>query len=105
MGASLCSTAATSADPITANWYRCAGLQSTLAPPSRRTGRRRAEEPDRLMEWGFREFENVVLFKTAEVVEEVPVWLGSRPTVPLIFGGREGRDEPVGVRGGVVGAE
>ncbi len=54
--------------------------------------RARAEEPDRLMEWGFRECENVVLFKTAEVVEEVPVWLGVRPTVPLIFGGREGRD-------------
>ena len=56
------------------------------------TMRSRAEEPDRLMEWAFREFENVVLFKTAEVVEEVPVWLGARPTVPLIFGGREGRD-------------
>jgi D-alanyl-D-alanine carboxypeptidase (penicillin-binding protein 5/6) len=56
------------------------------------TMRARAEEPDRLMEWGFREFENVVLFKTAEVVEEAPVWLGARPTVPLIFGGREGRD-------------
>ncbi len=56
------------------------------------TMRARAEEPDRLTEWGFREFENVVLFKTAEVVEEVPVWLGARPTVPLIFGGREGRD-------------
>ncbi len=56
------------------------------------TMRARSEEPDRLTEWGFREFENVVLFKTAEVVEEVPVWLGSRPTVPLIFGGREGRD-------------
>ncbi len=56
------------------------------------TMRARAEEPDRLMEWGFREFENIVLFRTAEVVEEVPVWLGTRPSVPLIFGGREGRD-------------
>jgi D-alanyl-D-alanine carboxypeptidase (penicillin-binding protein 5/6) len=45
-----------------------------------------------LLEWGFREFENVVLFRTAEVVEQVPVWLGARPTVPLVFGGREGRD-------------
>ncbi len=52
----------------------------------------RLEEPERLMEWGFREFENIVLFRTAEVVEEVPVWLGTRPSVPLIFGGREGRD-------------
>ena len=35
---------------------------------------------------------DAVLFRTAEVVEEVPVWLGTRPSVPLIFGGREGRD-------------
>ncbi|MEA3031840.1 MAG: hypothetical protein QOG13_3165, partial [Sphingomonadales bacterium] len=38
----------------------------------------RAEESERLLEWGFREFENVVLFKAADVVEEVPVHLGNR---------------------------
>jgi D-alanyl-D-alanine carboxypeptidase (penicillin-binding protein 5/6) len=50
--------------------------------------RARAEESERLMEWGFREFENVVLFKASDTVEEVPVWLGSRSTVPLV-GGRD----------------
>ncbi len=46
----------------------------------------RAEESERLLEWGFREFENVVLFRAADTVEEVPVYLGERPTVPLVAG-------------------
>ncbi|MBS7791453.1 D-alanyl-D-alanine carboxypeptidase [Roseococcus sp. SDR] len=52
------------------------------------TMRARAEESERLMEWGFREFDNVVLFRAADTIEEVPVHLGDRRTVPLI-GGRE----------------
>lgn len=50
--------------------------------------RARAEESERLMEWGFREFENVVLFRAADTIEEIPVWLGERKTVPLV-GGRD----------------
>jgi D-alanyl-D-alanine carboxypeptidase (penicillin-binding protein 5/6) len=50
--------------------------------------RARAEESERLLEWGFREFDNVVLFRAADTIEEVPVHLGERRTVPLI-GGRE----------------
>ncbi|MBW8271319.1 D-alanyl-D-alanine carboxypeptidase [Caldovatus sp. SYSU G05006] len=50
--------------------------------------RARTEETERLMEWGFREFENVVLFRAADTVEEAPVWLGERRTVPLV-GGRD----------------
>ncbi len=48
----------------------------------------RAEEGERLMEWAFREFENVTLFTAGDVVEKVPVWLGASPTVPLV-GGRD----------------
>ena len=48
----------------------------------------RAEESERLMEWGFREFDNVLLFRAADTIEEVPVHLGDRRTVPLV-GGRE----------------
>jgi serine-type D-Ala-D-Ala carboxypeptidase (penicillin-binding protein 5/6) len=44
----------------------------------------RAEESERLLEWGFREFENVSLFRAGETVEEVPVHLGDRRTVPLV---------------------
>lgn len=48
--------------------------------------RARAEESERLLEWGFREFENVVLFRASDVVEQVPVYLGERATVPLVGG-------------------
>ncbi len=48
--------------------------------------RARAEDSERLLEWGFREFDNVVLFRAADTVEEVPVYLGDRPTVPLVAG-------------------
>jgi len=50
--------------------------------------RARAEEAERLIEWGFREFDNVVLFRAADTIDEVPVYLGDRPAVPLV-GGRD----------------
>jgi D-alanyl-D-alanine carboxypeptidase (penicillin-binding protein 5/6) len=46
----------------------------------------RAEESERLMGWAFREFENVRLFSAAETVENAPVYLGERDTVPLVAG-------------------
>jgi D-alanyl-D-alanine carboxypeptidase (penicillin-binding protein 5/6) len=45
----------------------------------------RARESARLMEWGFREFDNYTLFKAGETVTEADVWLGSAPTVPLVI--------------------
>lgn len=48
--------------------------------------RQRAEESTRLIEWAFREFENVTLFTAGDVVDEAPVWLGERRTVPLVGG-------------------
>jgi len=48
----------------------------------------RAEESERLLEWSYREFENVTLFTAGDVVEQVPVWLGTTRTVPLV-GGRD----------------
>jgi D-alanyl-D-alanine carboxypeptidase (penicillin-binding protein 5/6) len=50
--------------------------------------RARGEEGERLLEWAFREFENVSLFAAGDVIEQAPVWLGNAPTVPLI-GGRD----------------
>ena len=46
----------------------------------------RAEESERLLEWSFREFENVTLFAAGDTVESARVWLGARPTVPLVGG-------------------
>lgn len=48
----------------------------------------RAEESERLMEWAFREFEAVVLFRAQDTIEEVPVYLGERAKVPMV-GGRD----------------
>ncbi|WP_137124478.1 D-alanyl-D-alanine carboxypeptidase family protein [Roseomonas sp. HF4] len=50
--------------------------------------RARAEESERLMEWAFREFEAVVLFRAQDTIEEVPVYLGERSKVPMV-GGRD----------------
>jgi D-alanyl-D-alanine carboxypeptidase (penicillin-binding protein 5/6) len=43
----------------------------------------RAEESTRLIEYAFREFENVPLVKAGEQVETASVWLGEEDTVPL----------------------
>lgn len=44
----------------------------------------RANEGERLLEWGFREFEVVELFDVGEVVEQADVWLGASELVPLV---------------------
>lgn len=46
----------------------------------------RVEESIRLMNWAFANFENVTLFARNDVVENAPVYLGDRPTVPLMGG-------------------
>jgi len=68
-----------------------------LAASAKRSGRRlvlvlngmsseneRKQESARLMEWGFREFNNYTLFRKGEKVEDATVWLGTEPSVPLI---------------------
>jgi D-alanyl-D-alanine carboxypeptidase (penicillin-binding protein 5/6) len=52
------------------------------------TMKQRTEEGERMLEWAFREFEDVKLFTVGDTVEQAPVWLGSEPTVPLV-GGRD----------------
>ncbi len=44
----------------------------------------RAREAERLLDWGFREFNSYALFKAGEAVEEADVWLGQAATVPLV---------------------
>jgi len=46
---------------------------------------KRAREAERLLEWGFRSFDGYPLFTPGEVVEQAPVWLGDRRTVPLVL--------------------
>ncbi len=48
--------------------------------------KQRSEESERLLEWSFREFENVTLFTASDTVENAKVWLGASPSVPLVGG-------------------
>ncbi len=70
-----------------------------LVVSSKRNGRRiilvlngmtsmheRAEESERLMDWGFFNFEDVTLFSAGDVIQKVPVWLGTEHSVPLVAG-------------------
>jgi D-alanyl-D-alanine carboxypeptidase (penicillin-binding protein 5/6) len=70
-----------------------------LVASSKRNGRRvilvlngmtsmheRAEESERLMDWGFFNYEDVTLFSAGDVIENVPVWLGTSHSVPLVAG-------------------
>ncbi len=50
------------------------------------TQKARVEESERLIEWAFNSFENVALFGAGDTVENAPVWLGQRPSVPLVGG-------------------
>ena len=46
----------------------------------------RKEESVRMLNWAFATFENVKLFAANDIVENAPVYLGSRPSVPLVGG-------------------
>lgn len=47
--------------------------------------KQRAQEAERLLDWGFREYNNYDLFKSGEQVMDVGVWLGSAPAVSLLI--------------------
>ena len=46
----------------------------------------RSRETERILEWGFREFNNYALFKAGEKIADAEVWLGIGPKVPLVIG-------------------
>ena len=43
----------------------------------------RSQESERLIEWGFREFDNATIAKAGQTIETAPVWLGTAAEVPL----------------------
>jgi D-alanyl-D-alanine carboxypeptidase (penicillin-binding protein 5/6) len=49
--------------------------------PSEKT---RAEEAERLLSWGFREFASYTLFKSGEVLDVAPVFMGAEDDVELV---------------------
>ena len=44
----------------------------------------RSVEAERILSWGFREFENKVIFEENEIVDSANIWLGNKPNIPLI---------------------
>lgn len=47
------------------------------------SSRARAEEGERLLSWAFANFEDVRLFAKNQIVQSIPVWLGTQRTVPV----------------------
>lgn len=47
------------------------------------SAKERGRESERLLEWGFREFDNYDLFKKGQEVAKARVWLGAKDLVPL----------------------
>ncbi len=43
----------------------------------------RSRESERLLDWGFNEFDTYKIFSPGQVVDNAGVWLGVQPTVPL----------------------
>ena len=46
----------------------------------------RARETERLLEWAFASFENVRLLSQGQLIDTLPVWLGTAPSVTLVGG-------------------
>jgi D-alanyl-D-alanine carboxypeptidase (penicillin-binding protein 5/6) len=78
------------------------GQRLILVIAGAKSPRSRASEAERLLEYGFREFQHYKLFAPGETVQEADVWLGGRSRVPLVAPGgvavtmsREARKEMV----------
>ncbi|HCF18552.1 MAG TPA: D-alanyl-D-alanine carboxypeptidase, partial [Rhodospirillum rubrum] len=48
------------------------------------SNKERSEEAERLMSWGFRNFETVTLLKAGQPISDADVWMGEEETVPLV---------------------
>ena len=59
------------------------GRRLVLVVSGFRSVNERSREAERLLEWGFREFDNYKLFSANDVVTDADVWLGVSPKVPL----------------------
>jgi D-alanyl-D-alanine carboxypeptidase (penicillin-binding protein 5/6) len=49
------------------------------------TKKSRSIESERLLDWGFREFNNYTLFRNGQTVTEAKIWMGDRGVVPLLI--------------------
>lgn len=49
-----------------------------------KSNKERSEEADKIMNWGFREFDNYTILKQNTKVAEIPVWYGQKASVGLL---------------------
>ncbi len=49
-----------------------------------KSNKERSEEADKIMSWGFREFDNYTILKKGSKVAEIPVWYGTGNEVPMV---------------------
>lgn len=47
-----------------------------------KTMKERGQEAKKILDWGFREFDNYTFYTKGSVVEQIPVWMGAVETVP-----------------------
>lgn len=48
------------------------------------SNKERSEEADKIMSWGFREFDNYTILKKGAKIADIPVWYGTAKDVPMI---------------------
>lgn len=49
-----------------------------------KSNKERSEEAEKLMSWGFREFQNYKIYEAGQKIVEVPVWFGKSKSVNLV---------------------
>ncbi len=49
------------------------------------SNKERSEEAEKMMSWGFREYDNYNLAEKGKKVADIPVWYGTSKTVPLVI--------------------
>lgn len=47
-----------------------------------KTMKERGQEAKKILDWGFREFDNYTFYTKGSVVEQIPIWMGAVETVP-----------------------
>ena len=50
------------------------------------SNKERSDEADKMMSWGFREYDNYTLKNKGDKIADVPVWYGVDKTVPMVVG-------------------
>jgi len=59
------------------------GRRIIMVPGGLATGKARASESERLLEWAFREFNDFRLAKAGDPIDQADVWLGEQAKVPV----------------------